>query len=97
MPLWQSPSPMQALPGAQAKQLPPQSTSDSEPFCTPSAQVAARHTPDMQVLLLQSASLVQRAWFAQGGQSEPPQSVSVSLPFTTVSSHAEAVQRPAEQ
>jgi predicted alpha-1,6-mannanase (GH76 family) len=79
-----------------AVQLPPQSTSVSSAFITPSEQVAAEqvgvaaavsHTLDSQSLLLLH-------WLAsaQGPQSGPPQSTSVSSAFITPSEQVAAEQ-----
>jgi hypothetical protein len=66
---------------------PPQSTSVSLPFLIPSMQVAvaAAQTPELQLLLLQSALTRQALPFAHFEVQLPPQSTSVSSPFFTVS------------
>jgi hypothetical protein len=49
---WQSASPPHPFPGGHAWQVPPpQSTSVSAPFLTPSAHVAATHVPVTQLPL----------------------------------------------
>src|SRR5688572_6544350 len=90
--LWQSLPALQASPAAQrehARFVPPQSVSDSLPFCRPSLQVTATHEPLPQLPLAQSSSMLQLAPVPQRAQAglPPPQSVSVSLPFWAASSH----------
>jgi hypothetical protein len=81
-PLTQSEPTMQAFPVAHAAQVPPpQSTSVSLPFLTPSEQVGTRQTPPEQTLLEQSEEMRQTLPLAQAAQVPPPQSTSVSLPF----------------
>ena len=65
-------------------QLPPQSTSVSLPFFTPSVQLAvtgARHVPLVQMPLAQSAAAEHVPPLAHFVAQLPPQSTSVSLPF----------------
>jgi hypothetical protein len=87
-------------------QLPPQSTSVSKPFCTPSRQLGAWQIPDTHTPLWQS---VGTPHFCEVGhflpsetQVVPPQSWSVSLPFFTPSEqvgawHLPDVQTPLTQ
>jgi hypothetical protein len=60
---------------------PPQSTSVSVPFCTPSAQSGAAQNPALHRWLEQSASETQTRPGGQSVQAAPPQSMSVSAPF----------------
>jgi hypothetical protein len=81
---------------AQPPQLPPQSTSVSLPFWTPSLQAAAAHFLATHLPLAgsaQSASLAQPLWGGQPPQL-PPQSTSVSLPFFTASPQVAATHAP---
>jgi hypothetical protein len=64
-----------------AQLLPPQSTSVSLPFCTPSAHEPGLQTPELQTLLRQSPATRQVFVAAQAEHEFPPQSTSVSLPF----------------
>src|SRR6185436_20978725 len=81
--VWQSPFPPHVLLSAQsAAQLPPQSTSLSEPFFTPSEQVALWQRFPMQTWLWQSLATLQAFPAAQPAH-EPPQSMPVSAPFFT--------------
>jgi len=63
-----------------AGQLPPQSTSVSVPFCTPSLQSGAAQVPPEQTRLVQSIPTLQPEPGSQGGHG-PPQSGPVSPPF----------------
>ena len=84
-PSLQSPALEHVLPGPQVGQVPPpQSTSVSTPFFTPSVQVAAWHKPPVQTPLWQSPVPLHLRPVPQGAQ-EPPQSRSVSAPFFTPS------------
>jgi hypothetical protein len=74
------------------EQLPPQSTSLSVPFTTPSSQDAGRQVSPVQTRLTQSDGMAHLRLSAQGVQV-PPQSLSVSLPFWTLSTHVGALQR----
>jgi hypothetical protein len=90
-PLWQSDAWPQVLPFAQrAPQLPPQSTSLSVPFFTPSVQLGtATHTPvGEQIPLVQSPGTPHALPSPQRGH-EPPQSTSLSSPFLVPSSQAD--------
>lgn len=64
-----------------AEQLPPQSTSVSVPFLTPSEQVEALHMDPTQFAVWQSAATEQLLPVAHLPHVLPPQSVSVSVPF----------------
>jgi hypothetical protein len=78
-PLWQSPATTHVLPTPQSAQGPPQSTSLSPWFFTPSPQVGAAHWPLLQTPLAQS--LAPRHVFAaaqRGHGVAPPQSASLS-------------------
>jgi len=55
----QSPSDEHRRPLAQAGQVPPQSTSPSAPFLTPSAQVGLVHSPSLHTPDTQSAAAPQ--------------------------------------
>jgi hypothetical protein len=90
----------QPLPTAQfAVQVPPQSTSVSFPFLTPSVHVAATHLPPLEHLPLagsaQSVFALQFLPTAHVGPQPPPQSTSVSVPFRLPSPHAAATHAPA--
>jgi hypothetical protein len=67
-------------------QLPPQSTSVSSPFTTPSLQLGSAHTFPEQTPLRQSACAEHCLPRSQPAQL-PPQSTSVSSPFWTLSVH----------
>jgi hypothetical protein len=80
-------------------QLPPQSTSVSEPFCWPSGQVGAWQIPPAHTLPAQSAPTTHFFVSAQrghwgSGTFTPPQSLSVSVPFFTPSLQVAAWQVP---
>ena len=64
---------------------PPQSTSVSVPFLTPSVQVGAAHLPLEQTPLVQSLGTLHFLVSAHLGQVAPPQSTSVSAPFCLLS------------
>jgi hypothetical protein len=67
-------------------QLPPQSTSVSLPFCTPSPQLGVAQTPPLHTPLAQSVPNVQLPAVPQRWQLvAPPQSTSLSPPFFTTS------------
>jgi hypothetical protein len=85
-----------ALPVAQGGQVPPpQSTSVSAPFFTPSVQLGAAHVPLVQVSPpAQSLAMVHALPVAQGGQVPPPQSTSVSAPSFTPSVQLAAAHTP---
>jgi hypothetical protein len=89
----------QPLPTAQfAVQVPPQSTSVSFPFLTPSVQEAVTHLPPEHLPLpgnTQSVFALQFLPTAQVGPQLPPQSTSVSVPFRRPSPHAAATHAPA--
>ena len=77
----QSPSSLHRRPLAQLEQVPPQSTSLSEPFWAPSEHVAAEQVPlAPQRNDAQSPSQRQSAPVPHPSQ-DPPQSVSLSVPF----------------
>jgi hypothetical protein len=87
-------------PSAQSGQLgPPQSTSVSLAFRTPSVQVGTWHTPPLHTWLEQSLGALQPAPSPQRIQegAGPPQSTSVSLPFSTPSAQFGTLQKPALQ
>ena len=90
------------FPFAQPGQEPPQSTSVSVLFFTPSAQLAAAQTPFRQTAFTQSPATAQ-AWpsghflFVGEAAHEPPQSTAVSVPFFTVSVQLGVAQTPAVQ
>jgi hypothetical protein len=91
-PLEQSPSSEQALPGSQVgPQLPPQSTSLSAPFRTPSVHVADWHVFEkpwvLQTALTQSAPVPHVFASPHFGHCEPPQSTSVSEPSRVPLAH----------
>src|SRR5262245_9674931 len=67
-------------------QLPPQSTSVSVPFVTPSSHVGTWQSSSMQTPLLQSWA-VTHAFVSAHGAQLPPQSTSVSSSFCTPSLH----------
>ena len=90
--LVQSPPIEQALFGAQAGALvgapPPQSTSVSEPFFTPSVALGAEQRPLVQTSLVQSVFTTHFKPVPQASAlvgAPPPQSTSVSVPFCTES------------
>ncbi len=65
--------------GQPAESGPPQSTSVSEPFMTPSVQVGAWHSPPVQLPDVQSLPTAHISVTAQRSvQVAPPQSTSVS-------------------
>src|SRR5439155_7797199 len=74
LPLWQSTARAQLLPSTHLGQLPPQSTSLSLPFFTPSLQVGAAQCARQHTPLWQSSSTAQLAPVAQAAQTPPPQS-----------------------
>ena len=91
----------QALPEAQRAQGPPQSTSVSLPFFSPSWQLGAAiaQSPPSQFALAQSEATRQCRFSAHLMQSPaPPQSTSVSVPFFSPSVQVGAgLQRPSAQ
>jgi hypothetical protein len=94
-PLWQSPPLLQAFKSAHlVPHEPPQSTSVSLPFFTPSLQL-----PEVQMLLVhtpleQSLPALHDRPPAQRAQLEaPPQSTADSPPFLMLSLHAGAAHR----
>jgi hypothetical protein len=94
--LTQSVGAVQALPAAQAGQVPPpQSTSVSAPFLTVSVQDGARQVPPWQLPEAHCALSVHVLPVAHGVQV-PPQSTSPSSPFLTRSVHDGAAQMPPE-
>jgi len=93
-PLWQSAPAPQPWPGAQSGQAPPQSTSTSLPFFTPSVQLGAAQRPfPPQTALAQSALVLHVDPSAQPGHSPPPQSVPSSAPLRAPSPQEMAAQR----
>src|SRR5439155_17663609 len=80
-PLWQSPPPWHALPGPHLPHfMPPQSTSVSSWFLSPSLQPGAA-TQTLAVhtsIAAQSASTTHALPLAQGEQLPPPQSTAAS-------------------
>lgn len=82
--VWQSAPELHVLPKEQSAHTPPQSTSLSFWFFTPSPQFGVVHVPPLQMLLVQSLPALQ---LEPGGQSAqtPPQSVSLSFWFWTPS------------
>jgi hypothetical protein len=90
----QSDARAQCFGGAQAGQLPPQSTSLSVPFCTPSVHEGGAHTVAVQTPLAQSPAIAHAFVSEHGGQVPPPQSTSVSAPFFTMSWQLGAWQMP---
>jgi hypothetical protein len=94
--LMQSPPTLQDFPTLQSAQAPPQSTSVSEPFATPSLQVGAWHRPLRHTPLWQSPLPKQLALLAHLPHV-PPQSTSVSVPFFTPSLHVPALHELATQ
>src|SRR4051794_26392134 len=77
--------------------VPPQSTSDSPWFLTPSVHEAAAQRPAVHTPVTQSVPVRQMAFTAQRAQSVPPQSTSDSVPFRTVSVQLAATQELAMQ
>jgi hypothetical protein len=87
------------FPFAQGGHDPPQSTSVSVLFFTPSAQLAAAQIPSMQTPFAQSPATAQACpsghfLFVGDAAHEPPQSIAVSVPFFTVSVQVGAAQAP---
>ena len=66
-------------------QDPPQSTSVSEPFLTPSPQLGAWHRLPVHTPVTQSLPPAQPSPTSQASGQDPPQSVSVSVPLRTPS------------
>jgi hypothetical protein len=93
--LAQSAFTVQALPTPQALQLPPQSTSVSVPFFTPSLHETGEHKPPAHAPLVQSVTLPQRRPLAHFGHVLPPQSTSLSAPFLIPSLQLGCAQVPA--
>lgn len=81
---------MQARPGSQGAQGPPQSTSTSPPFFTRSEHVGSAQVPERQTELAQSAFPAHFWPASQGAHSEPPQSTSDSPPFRSPSTQLAA-------
>jgi hypothetical protein len=73
---------------------PPQSTSVSISFWTPSVQVGAWHVPPLHTPSTQSAFTLQMRPSAHAAHVPPPQSVSVSLPSLTPSMHDDGTHLP---
>jgi hypothetical protein len=96
MPLRQSLSVEQPCPSKQDEQDPPQSTSVSSPFLTPSLQTGTEQAPPSQTPLTQSVFDLQVLPFGHLSQ-EPPQSTSVSVPFWTPSTQLGTVHVPPPQ
>ena len=93
-PLTQSSASTQRRASPQGSHPPPQSTSVSSLFLTPSSQRASAHSPLVHRRLTQSVATLHAAWAAQGPQA-PPQSTSDSSPFWRPSSQrGAATQRP---
>jgi len=85
--VWQSPFATQVAPSPQAPQLgPPQSTSLSPPFLTPSEHVGAWQTPLTHTPLWPSPPLEQPPPVPHAAHG-PPQSMPVSPPFCAPSLH----------
>jgi hypothetical protein len=84
-----------ALP--QGGHVPPQSTSVSEPFCTPSEQLGIWQTPFWQTLSMQSEPTRHVLPSAHAGQALPPQSTAVSVPFLRPSLQVGGWQTPPVQ
>src|SRR6266852_2810250 len=96
-PLVQSPLPAHISPLAHVGQVPPpQSTSVSAPFFTPSRHVGGWQMPVVQTPLVQSAATRHIFRSAHGAQMPPPQSMSVSAPFFMPSEHDEHARLQAE-
>jgi hypothetical protein len=87
IPLRQSDVLSQALLSAHLPQLPPQSTSVSDPSFTASEQEGIEQTLPMHVPLLQSEPTKQAFPVRHLPHVAPPQSTSVSAPFLTLSVH----------
>src|SRR5688572_7330536 len=86
LPLRQSLPTIQEAPSSQAPQAPPpQSTSVSEPFSSPSSQATVSQVLLSQTALEQSESTSQLAPSPHAWQTAPPQSRSVSSKFITPS------------
>jgi hypothetical protein len=86
---------LQARPVWQSAQLPPQSTSASAPFFTPSVQLAAEHVPFApHTPLWQSVRALHAVPSGQPEQVPPPQSVSISAPLRSSSMQVATAQRP---
>ena len=83
--LTQSVPAKQPPPGAHGPQVPPQSTSVSDPFFTLSAQVGTWQVPPTHTWLLQSVGTRHPRPELQAGQAAPPQSMELSEPFCTKS------------
>jgi hypothetical protein len=85
-PSTQSASFSQSRPGRHGAHGPPQSTSASVAFFTPSSQVGIWHVPSLQAPLKQSLCLSHGWPIPQGGQP-PPQSMPVSAALSRPSEH----------
>src|SRR3989338_11200585 len=83
MPLSQSMLSLHLSPSRQASQLPPQSTSVSSWFFTPSSQLPFAHFPSEQYPLEQSSVISQLSFSKHFLAQLPPQSTSVSSPSFT--------------
>jgi hypothetical protein len=83
--------------GHAAQAVPPQSTSLSLWFRTPSSQVAAWQIESTQRSLMQSACTLQVVFGSHFLQSGPPQSLSVSAALRTPSAQVAAAQVPSMQ
>jgi hypothetical protein len=96
-PVWQSLPELHILPPAQGRQdKPPQSTSLSVPFLTPSEQLAGAQRNIRQTPLAQSLPVLHTLKSPQGGHVPPPQSTSVSFPSLIPSRQVDGVvQTPA--
>ena len=91
--LLQSIWPLHAWPSAHAGHDPPQSTSVSSPFATPSPQLGGAHFVLTQNPLAQSFPSEQPESFPHFAGHSPPQSTSDSPPFRILSSHVGAGRR----
>jgi len=76
---------------------PPQSTSDSVPFFTPSKHVATAHVFAVQTPDPQSVPAEHALPDSHLAAHEPPQSTSDSVPFLMASPHGGPRHNPAEQ
>ena len=88
--------------GALVGAVPPQSTSLSVPFWSPSVALGGEHSPAMQLLFSQSVATPQVLPSMHRGATEPPQSTSLSSPsfepFDAIEgTHAPSMQRAPAQ
>lgn len=90
----QSPLSPHICPKPHFAHAPPQSTSDSLPFMTPSEHEGTWQTPAVHTPLPQSAGVAHVAPSAHGSQTGPPQSTSVSAPFRSPSLQGGGAQVP---